>query len=73
MPAQFDVRRFPAAERLRGRGKSGRHPEVVEQTILVEAEEVLLIADHRVAVGTVEQPDVLELERYGLRLDFVGN
>ena len=50
-----------------------RQPEGVEQAIFVEAEEILLVADHRVAERPVEQLDLVEPERAGLRGDLIGD
>src|ERR1044072_2572041 len=70
--AQLDVRSLPSTERLGRGGKGRRDSEVVKQPILIQAEQVLLVANHRVAERAVEQTDVLQCERNGLGRDFVG-
>ena len=58
VPAELDVRRFPSAERLCRRRQSGVQPKRVQQAIRIEREEKLLVAQHRVAERSVEQPDL---------------
>jgi hypothetical protein len=45
--------------------------EVVEQSILIEAEKIVLIERHRLLERTIQQPDVLQLERARLEDNFV--
>ena len=71
--AELDVGRLPPAKRFSGRWQSRGHAEVVQQTILVEAEQVFLIANHRVAERAVEQTHVLQRERHRLQRDLVGH
>ena len=71
--AQLDVRRLPAAQRLRRRGQAGVDAEVVQQPIGIERQEVSLIAGHRIFERAVEQPHGFRREGLRRGLDLVGD
>lgn len=69
--AQFHLGRFPAAQRFSRRRQSGGDAEHVQQPVIVQAEQVLLIAQHRRAEWAVKQAHGLQREREGFERDFI--
>ena len=66
---KLDVRRLSSAQRFRGCRKSRINAEVIEQPIKVKTKKILLIAEHGIPEGTVQKPDITEIEG----MDFEGN
>ena len=71
--AQLDIRRLPAAERLRRRGQPRVDAEVVQQAIGIQRQEVSLISSHRLFERTVQQPHRFRREGTCRWFDLVGD
>ena len=67
--AQLAVRRLPAAIRFRVRGQTGVDAKVPQPAVGVEAQQVLLIPQHRVPERAVQQPHLRQRKRLRLRSD----
>src|SRR2546425_10127951 len=72
MAPQLDIRRFPPTERLGRRRQSRVHSEVVQQPIHVNAQQILLIAQHCLAEGPVQQAHVFQVKRISSEWNFVA-
>src|SRR5262249_854344 len=57
---------FPSAERLSRRRQPGCHAKVVQQPVQVEAQQVLLVSQHRILERPIQKAHVLEAEFIGL-------
>ena len=69
---QLDIRRFPAAVRLRARRQAGVPPERVQQPVRVELHQVVAAAPLRVEERPGEDPDVAQGKPLELRAARAG-
>ena len=61
--AHFAVRGFPATIRRRLGGQSGVRPETRKQPVTVEAEQIILVPQHRVLERAVQQAHLRKRKR----------
>ena len=68
-PALFAIRRIPATVRFGGRIQTDIFAEVKKKPVGVEAQQILLVPQHRVAKRPVEQPHLRKRKRLRLQRD----